>query len=149
MNFAPVIMKLSISLFRCIYLTSVEYYFQSGTSHIAIAYSIHILLISGENDIGSCTSHYEIVTLFVFNFLKYRKWKLFKWICYIRLSNRIYHYTPRGTRESHLRVHDLQPTTRLAESLMSQIIDTRIGYSCPFQSVVINFLFSAAFNVNK
>ena len=38
-------------------------------------------------------------------------------------TNRIYHCTPEGTRESHPSVHDLQSSTRLAESWMSQIMD--------------------------
>ena len=46
--------------------------------------------------------------------------------------NRIHHYTPEGTGESHPGVHDLQSTTRLAESCMSQIMDTR--------SVVIDYV---------
>ena len=53
--------------------------------------------------------------------------------------NRIYHYTPKGTRESHPSVLDLQSTTRLAESWMSQIMDTRMGFPCPFRSVVIDY----------
>ena len=54
-------------------------------------------------------------------------------------NNRIYHYTPEGTRESHPSVHDLQSTTRLAESWMSQSMDTRMGFPCPFRSVVIDY----------
>ena len=53
--------------------------------------------------------------------------------------NRINHYTPEGTKESHRSVHDLQSTTRLAESWMSQIIDMRMGFPCPFWSVVIDY----------
>ena len=53
--------------------------------------------------------------------------------------NRIYHYTPEGTRESDPSVHDLQSTTRLAELRMSQIIDTRMGFPCPFRNVAIDY----------
>ena len=52
---------------------------------------------------------------------------------------RIYHFTPEGTREFHSSVHDLQSTTRLAESWMLQVIDTRMGFPCPFWNVVIDF----------
>ena len=41
--------------------------------------------------------------------------------------NRIYHNSVEGTRESNPSVHDLQSKTRLAESLMLQIMDTRMG----------------------
>ena len=41
---------------------------------------------------------------------------------------------------SHPSVHDLKSMTRLAESWMSQIIDTRMGFPCPFRSIVIIFL---------
>ena len=78
-------------------------------------------------------------------------------------NNRIYHYTSEGTRESHPSVHDLQSTTRLAEgtreshpsvhdlqsttrlaeSWMTQIMDTQMGFPCPFMSVVIDY-FSAS-----
>ena len=64
--------------------------------------------------------------------------------------NRIYHYTPEGTRESHPSVNDLQCTTRLAESWMSQIMDTRIGFLCPFQSVGIDYFAPAPlFSINN
>ena len=53
--------------------------------------------------------------------------------------NRIYHHTVEGTRESHPSVHDLQSTTRLAESWMLQIMDTRMGFPCPFHNVVIDY----------
>ena len=53
--------------------------------------------------------------------------------------NRIYHYTPEGTSESHPSVHDLQSTTRLAESWMLQIMDTRMGFPCPFHNEVIDY----------
>ena len=42
-------------------------------------------------------------------------------------------------RESYPSVHDLQSTTRLAESWISQIMDTRMGIPCPFRSVVIDY----------
>ena len=54
-------------------------------------------------------------------------------------NNRIYHHTVEGTRESHPSVHDLQSTTRLAESWMLQIMDTRMGFPCPFHNVVIDY----------
>ena len=64
--------------------------------------------------------------------------------------NRINHYTPEGTRESHPNVHDLQSKTRLAESWMSQIIDTRMEFPCPFRSVVIDyFSLGPLFSTNK
>ena len=44
-----------------------------------------------------------------------------------------------GTRESNPSVNDLQSTTRLAESWMLQIIDTRMGFPCPLRNVVIDF----------
>ena len=53
--------------------------------------------------------------------------------------NRIYHHTVEGTRESHPSVHDLQSTTRLAESWMLHIMDTRMGFPCPFNNVVIDY----------
>ena len=61
-------------------------------------------------------------------------------------NNRIYHHTVEGTRESHPSVHDLQSTTRLAESWMLQIMDTRMGFPCPFHNVVIDYFFSHAFH---
>ena len=64
--------------------------------------------------------------------------------------NRIYHYTPEGTRESHPSVHDLPSTTRLAESWMSQIMDTRMGFPCPFRRVVIDYFSpTPLFSINK
>ena len=76
--------------------------------------------------------------------------KLTKYVCqthtpdyfytkaYLKKINRIYHHTVEGTRESHQSVHDLQSTTRLAESWMLQIMDTRMGFPCPFHNVVID-----------
>ena len=64
-------------------------------------------------------------------------------------NNRIYHHTVEGTRESHPSVHDLQSTTRLAESLMFQIMDTRMGFPCPFHNVVIDYFFPTPFIFNK
>ena len=43
-----------------------------------------------------------------------------------------------GTRESHPSVQDLQSTTKLAESWMLQIFDTRMGFPCPSRNVVID-----------
>ena len=54
-------------------------------------------------------------------------------------NNRIYHHTVEGTRESHPSVHDLQSSTRLAESWMLQIMDTRMGFPCPFHNVMIDY----------
>ena len=63
--------------------------------------------------------------------------------------NRIYHHAVEGTRESHLSVHDLQSTTRLAESWMLQIMDTRMGFLCPFHNVVIDYFSPMTFIFNK
>ena len=63
--------------------------------------------------------------------------------------NRIYHHTVEGTRESHPSVHDLQSTTRLAESWMLQIMDTRMGFPCPFHNVVIDYFSPTPFIFNK
>ena len=64
-------------------------------------------------------------------------------------TNIIYHHTVEGTRESHPSVHDLQSTTRLAESWMLQIMDTRMGFPCPFHSVVIDYFSPTPFIFNK
>ena len=61
------------------------------------------------------------------------------YVCFNVETNRIYHHTVEGTRESHPSVHDLQSTTRLAESWMVQIMDTRMGFPCPFPNVVIDY----------
>ena len=45
----------------------------------------------------------------------------------------INHHIVEGTRESHPRVHDLQHPR-----LGKQIMDTRMGFPCPFHSVVID-----------
>ena len=66
-----------------------------------------------------------------------------------RRNNRIYHHTVEGTRESHPSVHDLQSTTRLAESWMLQIMDTRMGFPCPFHNVVIDYFSPTPFIFNK
>ena len=66
-----------------------------------------------------------------------------------RWTNRIYHHTLEGTRESHPSVHGLQSTTRLAESWMLQIMDTRIGFTCPFHNVVIDYFSLTHFIFNK
>ena len=71
--------------------------------------------------------------------------KQMKW----REINRIYHHTVEGTRESHPSVHDLQSTTRLAESWMLQIMDTRMGFPCPFHSVVIDYFSPTPFIFNE
>ena len=63
-------------------------------------------------------------------------------------TNRIYHHTVEGTRESHPRVHDLQHP-RLAESWMLQIMDTRMGFPCPFHNVVIDYFSSMPFIFHK
>ena len=42
-------------------------------------------------------------------------------------------------RESYPSVHDLQSTTRLAESWMLQILDTRMGFPSPSLNVVIDY----------
>ena len=67
-------------------------------------------------------------------------------------ANRIYHHTVEGTRESHPSVHDLQSTTsmtRLAESWMLQIMDTRMGFPCPFHNVVIGYFSPTPFILNN
>ena len=53
--------------------------------------------------------------------------------------NRIYHHVGGGTRESHPSVQDLQSTTRLAESWMLQIFDTRMGFPSHSRNVVIDY----------
>ena len=63
--------------------------------------------------------------------------------------NRIYHHTVEGTRESHPSVHDLQSTTRLAESWMLQIMDTWMGFPCPFHNVVIDYFSPTPFIFTK
>ena len=55
-----------------------------------------------------------------------------------------------GARESHPHVHDLQSTTSLAESWISQIMDTRMGFPCPFRSVMIYYFFhTPVFSIGK
>ena len=50
----------------------------------------------------------------------------------------INHHIVEGTRESHPRVHDLQ-YPRLGKPRRGlQIMDTRMGFPCPFHSVVID-----------
>ena len=63
--------------------------------------------------------------------------------------NRIYHHTVEGTRESHPCVHDLQSMTRLADSWMLQIMDTRMGFLCPFHNVVIDYFSPTPFIFSK
>ena len=43
-----------------------------------------------------------------------------------------------GTRESHPRVHDLQHPRLGKPRRGLQIMDTRMGFPCPFHSVVID-----------
>ena len=64
-------------------------------------------------------------------------------------TNRIYQHIAEGTRESHPGVHDLQSMTRLAESWMLQIMDTRIGFPCPFRNVVIDYFSPSPLVCNK
>ena len=63
--------------------------------------------------------------------------------------NRIYNHIVEGTREFHLSVHDLQSTTRLVESWMLQIIDTRMGFDCTFHNVVIDYFSPTSFIYDK
>ena len=53
--------------------------------------------------------------------------------------NRIYYQTAEWTRESHPSVNELQSTTRLAESLMLQIVDKRMRFHCPYRNAVIDY----------
>ena len=62
---------------------------------------------------------------------------------------RIHHHIGEGTRESHPSVHDLQSTTRLAESWILQIMDTRMGFHCPFHNVVIDYFSPKSFIYDK
>ena len=50
----------------------------------------------------------------------------------------INHHTVEGTRESHPRVHDLQHPRLGKPRRGLQILDTRMGFPCPFHSVVID-----------
>ena len=50
----------------------------------------------------------------------------------------INHHTVEGTRESHPRVHDLQHPRLGKPRRGLQIMDTRMGFPCPFHSVVID-----------
>ena len=50
----------------------------------------------------------------------------------------INHYIPEGTRESHPRVHDLRHPRLCKPRHGLQIVDTRMGFPCPFRSVVID-----------
>ena len=63
--------------------------------------------------------------------------------------NRIYHHTVEEIRESHPSAHDFQSTTRLAESWLLQIMDTRMGFTCPFHNVVIDYFSPKSFIFNK
>ena len=48
------------------------------------------------------------------------------------------HYIPEGTRESHPRVHDLRHPRLGKPRRGLQIMDTQMGFPCPFWSVVID-----------
>ena len=50
----------------------------------------------------------------------------------------INHYTPEGTRESHPSVHALRHPRLGKPRRGLQIMDTRMGFPCPFRSVVID-----------
>ena len=50
----------------------------------------------------------------------------------------INHHIVEGTRESHPRVHDLQHPQLGKPRHGLQIMDTRMGFPCPFHSVVID-----------
>ena len=50
----------------------------------------------------------------------------------------IIHYTPEGTREFHPRVHELRHPRLGKPRRRLQIMDTRMGFPCPFRSVVID-----------
>ena len=50
----------------------------------------------------------------------------------------INHHIVEGTRESHPRVHDLQHPRLGKPRRGLQIMDTRMGFPCPFNSVVID-----------
>ena len=50
----------------------------------------------------------------------------------------INHNIVEGTRESHPRVHDLQHPRLGKPRRGLQIMDTRMGFPCPFHSVVID-----------
>ena len=50
----------------------------------------------------------------------------------------INHHIVKGTRKSHLRVHDLQHPRLGKPRRGLQIMDTRMGFPCPFHSVVID-----------
>ena len=48
------------------------------------------------------------------------------------------HYVPEGTKESHPRVHDLRHPRLGKPRRGLQIMETRMGFLCPFRSVVID-----------
>ena len=48
------------------------------------------------------------------------------------------HFTPEGTRESHPRVHDLRHPRLGKPCCGLQIMDTPMGFLCPFRSIVID-----------
>ena len=52
-------------------------------------------------------------------------------------------------RESHPSVQDLQSTTRLAESWMLQILDTRMGFPSPSLNVMIDYFSHSCLKIFK
>ena len=56
----------------------------------------------------------------------------------------INHYTPEGTRESHPCVYDLRRPRPGKPRRGLQIKDTRMGFPCPFRSVVITLVYLKA-----
>ena len=65
-----------------------------------------------------------------------------KWGYLLKIKRRgrkiINHHTVEGTRESHPRVHDLQHPRLGKPRRGLQIMDTQMGFPCPFHSVVID-----------
>ena len=65
-----------------------------------------------------------------------------KWGYLLQIQRRgrkiINHHIVEGTRESHPRVHDLQHPRLGKPRRGLQIMDTRMGFPCPFHSVVID-----------
>ena len=77
------------------------------------------------------------VMMLCFEQLKRRQNRIIYWK-YRRGRKIINHYTPEGTRESHPRVHDLRHPRLGKPRRGLQIMDTRMGFPCPFRSVVID-----------
>ena len=73
-------------------------------------------------------------------------------LCFVQLKRRwngrgrkiINHHIVEGTRESNPRVHDLQHPRLGKPRCGLQIMDTRIGFPCPFHSVVIDSISPAS-----